>query len=451
MVVVGNAGRPRRRAWSAALRVAGVPAGVGRPEGGDPGPHGRVDTGPGPGAPIDRRSAGRELSGHRVAAVGEAAGQHRDLVELLLGEGEPGPQLRVEGGLRGGAHGHVLEGARGGDHDLVVVQSGEVLEETEGVGEVVGPHVATVHHPGEQHLVAEPTRRLDGPDVGGPGAEVEPDPVDGGVEQHAESVAGVVEECRHAHRRRAGHGSQPVVGVAQGVELGGPPVGGEGRLVEADPRRAPGTQFGEQLLVDVHQCGEERQGIERVAVRGGVGQQQERDRAEQARHGGPLGGAGLGQLVDHLRGVEVKSGVAADLGHQMVVVRVEPLGHGQRGQVDSAGLHAPGHGEVAGQGVVGDGVAVARGDRAHEDRGVEHVVVEREVVGGEEIDPGLDQPVEVGGPDLPGHAEQAVGVETSGPEPLDGPLQLAAGPDPGQTVDGGSRSGRRTSRGPPSR
>jgi hypothetical protein len=68
----------------------------------------------------------------------------------------------------------------------------------------------------------------------------------------------------------------------------------------------------------------------------------------------------LAQLGDLLGGVGREDGVRTQLGHQMVVVGVEPLRHLQRRRV----LGAARHREVAVQRVGLDGGAVAFGDRA---------------------------------------------------------------------------------------
>ena len=100
-------------------------------------------------------------------------------------------------------------------------------------------------------------------------------------------------------------------------------------------------------------------------------------------------------------------------------------------------LRAAGHGEIGGQ---VDGLAAGAEplrDRPHHDRRVQHVVVEREVVGGNVLDPRPRAATANGG----GGAQRAVACNSSGsnvalPEALDRPLQLAPNADPRKTKIG---------------
>ena len=85
-------------------------------------------------------------------------------------------------------------------------------------------------------------------------------------------------------------------------------------------------------------------------------------------------------------GFEREGGVGAELRDEVVVVGVEPLRHLQRRDVAGAA----GHGEVAVEGV-GDAGDAGAAMRADQDRGVEHVVVEREGVDRDRVQPGSRQ------------------------------------------------------------
>ncbi len=98
----------------------------------------------------------------------------------------------------------------------------------------------------------------------------------------------------------------------------------------------------------------------------GLAERQEGDRADDHRAGRNPLCASLFQLGEDLGRVEGESGVGADLGHQVVVVGVEPLGHLQRRDV----VVPAGRREVPVQ-VVGD-ARDPGGQRAEQHGGVEH-------------------------------------------------------------------------------
>src|SRR5699024_5276078 len=129
----------------------------------------------------------------------------------------------------------------------------------------------------------------------------------------------------------------------------------------------------------------------------------------------------------------------ADLGHEVVVVRVEPLGHLERGQLPGSA----GEGEVAGQverAVLLPEVREARGHRAKGDGGVEHLIVEGEVAGDGGVVRGqaeLEESCALATAQLVGGGLQVVELAASRPEGLDRPLELAVGPDPGVPEDRG--------------
>ncbi len=128
----------------------------------------------------------------------------------------------------------------------------------------------------------------------------------------------------------------------------------------------------------------------------------------------------LGEFADRLGGVRDEDRVGAQLGHQVVVVGVEPLGHLQWRDV----LGAARHGEVPVERVGVDGGPVAGRDRADGDRGVEHVVVQREVTGGDFEHPGVGELAPVLPAQLGGGAPEGVGGDGALPVALDRLLEL---------------------------
>ncbi len=138
-----------------------------------------------------------------------------------------------------------------------------------------------------------------------------------------------------------------------------------------------------------------------------------------------------------LREVRSEGRGVPELGHQMVIVGVEPLGQLQGCDRAPVDLPAAGHGEVAIEidGAVLRAEAVRNGADHH--RGVEHVVVEREVVGGEEVDPGGGQHLPVVLSDLCRCPLHFVGGDVPGPEGLERPLERSSNSDPRHPVHRG--------------
>ena len=138
--------------------------------------------------------------------------------------------------------------------------------------------------------------------------------------------------------------------------------------------------------------------------------------------------------------------VGASSRDEVVVVRVEPLDHLHRGDVEAGALGAARHREVGVEVDLAIGraavpvravPAVARRHGADRRDGVEHLVVVREGVRGDQVDPGVTHPP----PGL--EAERARGllqlrsVDLAVPIPLDGALQLAPRADARVAGDGG--------------
>ncbi len=143
--------------------------------------------------------------------------------------------------------------------------------------------------------------------------------------------------------------------------------------------------------------------------------------ADQDRPGDQSEGQGLLEFRDLLRGVGREDGAGPQLGHQVVVAGVEPLGHLQRRDVP----RAAGHREEAVQGVGVHGGPVAFGDRTDHHGRVEDVVVEGEVAGGDFGDPGGGQFLPVGAAQAGGGGPEGVGGDAALPVALDGLLELA--------------------------
>ncbi len=232
---------------------------------------------------------------------------------------------------------------------------------------------------------------------------------------------------------RAGRDAgEPQVGRPEGLELRGAAVFDERRLVEADPRRTGSVERREQLGVRLEQPVEHREPREpwrrdRAAQEKGRGAEEHRGGLDPER-------PGLLQLAERLGGLSAEGGLRADLRDQLVVVRVEPLGELERRDRHAVRLGASRHGEVALHAPTPPERPEPRGDGADGDGCVEHVVVEREVVGRDEADPGCRKAAPVVPADAGSDLQERALVDAPGPVALERPLELAVPPDAGHPV-----------------
>ncbi|MNM75770.1 hypothetical protein D3C81_875660 [compost metagenome] len=176
---------------------------------------------------------------------------------------------------------------------------------------------------------------------------------------------------------RARHLGQHRVGTHEGGARGVVQVLHQHRLIQLHPAGAQLLQFTQKLHVCTQQVVEQ---VQRVAAIGGLGQQQETDRAQQHRPRIDAQCAGFAVLGLRLVTTQFEHLIALQLGHQVVVIGVEPLGHLQRMQIHAIALQATGHGEVGIQRRMCGQLPIALRNRIEQHGGVEHVVVQAEVV-----------------------------------------------------------------------
>ncbi len=310
--------------------------------------------------------------------------------------------------------------------------------------QVGAPDVAPVHQPGHHRLVVQPPHPGQRVHSGSSGDEVDADRLDRGGRQDTERVAEVTEVARHQDVGPCVRVPQPPVRPPQRVEFDVGAVGHERGLVQLHPLGTGVVQFGQQLGVDVEEFVEFVQRGERVA-RVGVrfGQKQERHRPDQHRTGVHPQLGGLPVAGQRCPVGQREAGVRPDLRNEVVIVRVEPLGHLQRRR----GLHAARHGEVGLQRAETEPGEPGR-DRAHGHRGVQHVVVEGECVAGHRLQPGLVQAAPGVGAQPAGHLPQFGLVRAGLPVVLQCAFEFPVRPDAGPAEDGRSdawvRAGQRS-------
>ena len=384
-----------------------------------------------------------QLRRDRLRPGGETAGQGDDLADLLVGEGEPAPQLRVQPGLLG----HVVrdvEQGRGGGHGHLGAPAGQLRELVEPAGQVGPPHVVPVHGAGHEHggvLAPEELQLLGG--GGGALDEVEVQGLHPGAGQRVQQRPGGAVGRGDEQLRAPGHGGQARVGVPHGrgeLLAGDVLVRHEGRLLQLHPVRAGGGELLEQPRVHGQQLGEP---LQRVEARGGVvvglGEEEEGHRAHEDRADGEAVRGGAADVGHEPVGGGAERGLRADLGHEVVVVGVEPLGQleGSAPGV-AAGQHEA---RVEAEPALGVGeIGEAGRHRPEGHGGVQDLVVEGERRGQGRVpgaeaqlhEPAVGRQLQVGGRRL-----ELLAGRAPGPVGLQGLLQLAAAADPGVAGDGG--------------
>ena len=358
------------------------------------------------------------------------ADQH-DLRDLLPGERQPGHDGRGEVRLGVQVVRHVQQRARRRHGERA-----DRPEQRRGLrergGEVRAPHVAAVHDPGDHRLVPQPRQIRDPVRRGGRGDQVDRDGLDRGLREHRQCLAEVAEVARDQDRGPVGRLAEAGVRAAQRGQFGLGAVRRERGLVELHPLRARVGQRRQQFDVPVDQPVQQVQRREALGrARRGLGQQQERHRADEHRPGRDTEGERLAELGDGLVPDQREPGRRVQFRHQVVVVGVEPLGQLQRRHA----VPPAGRGEVGVQPGQSE-VAEPPGHGVEQHGRVEHVVVVGERVAGHGVQArGGQLPPRVRA-QFAGYRGQDVRVGAARPVRLHRALQLAARSDPGEAQHG---------------
>ena len=432
--------RGRQRGKAQALALARqpplhrqcAPGPVGR-DLGDPRAHRGIVGQRGAAARGDGIGIGRQFVGDDVRAMFEPEAQQRQFLQLLHREGEPFGHLRVELGLERQVDRRVEQRAGRGKLDLAP-RPCRRAEPVEQGRQVAFPHVAPVDRPGrdDEVFARAVEHRFE---LFGRAHQIEVKPVHRQRQGQFAVVRQPAEICRQ-HDPRAIGAAQRGIGGAQGRPRALVEIEDQRRLVDLDPLRAGRAQPRQQLAIERQDRGQQGERIEARLVR--LRQQQPGHRAEQHRPGAVAERQCLGEFAQRLGGAEGEILVRPDLGDHEVIIGVEPLGHFLRRQVAALiGTGAARHCEIDRQRILRPERAIGRGDRAEHDAGVEHLVVEREIVAGDHVDPrvALARPVR-GAQPARGVAQRAL-VDPAGPEGFQRLLELAARADAGKAEIGG--------------
>ncbi|KAI3484742.1 hypothetical protein L1887_52028 [Cichorium endivia] len=386
------------------------------------------------------RVGGEGVSGG--AGVAEGGGEGGDLGALLVGKREPVEDLGAELLLVGDGDGGVEERRRRGDLDAAGVAAESLdglLGGLESGAQVRLPDVAARDETERDDVLGVGKSGEDVLELLGGTVEVDVETGDGERLDDLEVGLELVEVGRDHDLDRGGGLGDGLVG---GLELGGVLLGAvedEDGLVDLDPLGASLGELGEHLTVDGSELLEERDGVELgvLGVLARLAEGEQGDGADEDGTGSVAGLLGLEEVVDGLGVVDLELGRLAQLGDEVVVVRVEPLLHLGGGEVDAVLLVATGHGEVGVKSIEA-GAGVLLGDEVEGVGGVEDVVVEREGTGGDNVDAGvLDELVGLETL-LLGNLEELLLGGLATPVGLKSLLDLTLRANAGVTEDGGS-------------
>ena len=200
----------------------------------------------------------------------------------------------------------------------------------------------------------------------------------------------------------------------------------EHRLVQLNPAGARGSQRAQAFGVHRQQRVEQIQPVECGSLR--LGEQEKRDRSDEHRRCLDAQRLRFPILVDRFRRRELERLAALELRDDVVIVGVEPLRHFHRGDVAASSLTPARHREVRVEVHLAPAARfpfVARRHRADHGAGIEHAVVEREVVRGDVVQPNVALQPPVPLPQLGSGGEELLAAHFAAPVPFGRALQFA--------------------------
>jgi len=348
------------------------------------------------GTGLDRLGVGLELLTDSGGALGDSLSNHDNLSGLLDSEGEPVADLSVEGLLAGEGVGDVKEGAGGGNNDTVLAELlDSVLNLLDGGLEVGLPDVTSVDNTSGENLLGAESGD-NGVELLGVADKVDVDGVEAlEVGEDINVVDDVTEVGGESDAGTLGtEGTELLIGGLEGSLGLGSEVEDKDGLVNLHILGTSGLELGQKLNVERKELLKQSDGVNGL-VTVGLGESQERDGTEDDGAGGDASGLGLKELSNGLGlGSKLELLVVLESGLHVVVVRVEPLDHFQTGDINALLLETTAHGEVLIERVEVV-LGVTLGDGSEELVVVEDLIVEGEVVAGNNIDTGilLDLPV----------------------------------------------------------
>ncbi len=383
---------------------------------------------------------------HLLAPACERGAKRRQFAHFLHREGKPAFDVVVERRLLIEIDRHMQQRTRWRDLEVIGPAFGDQrLEAIEQARQVGAPDVAPVDDAERKHQSA---RRLGGDEVElfGRAHEIE---VQAGHRQRQRQIEIVAEpaEIGRQHdlelrQRMREHGVSASERVARRLAE----IEREARFVELNPFGAVRREQAQHVDVVGKQFAQQRERIEQRVL--ALAEQQKGHRPEQYRAGLIAERLGLAVFIDWLERREREALPLGELGHHVVIVCVEPLGHFLRrravavmgvlvmgmimmGAIVIVGLalRAARQREVGFQRDLAALPAIAVGNGAEHDAGVEHVVVKREIVGRNDADAERLLARPIGDAQRRGGFAQARFVGLARPIVFEGDLEFAARAD----------------------
>ncbi|MCY1339909.1 hypothetical protein D9M69_258100 [compost metagenome] len=373
-----------------------------------------------------------QLRGDGGITLVERACQHLQLIELLGGEGQPRLQFGIEAHLMRQRHRHMQQRAGGRQPQAVAERRLHGAQRVEHAAQIGAPDIAAVDDAGGQHGMRR-QRGLPCGQLARCAHQVDMEAVDR-QRGSARGVVGGGVEVRRQQQLRA-RVAQAVVGAVEGVEPCRFQVQAQRGFVDLHPFDAARLELAEDAAVGLHQLRQQREAVEAGHV--ALGQPQVGDRANQHRaRAQALRQRFVGFLEEPCRAA-VEGGVGIQLGDQVVVVGVEPLGHFHCRLFAVAARQL----EILRQRQLRRVEAEAARQGAQQRGQAEHLVVVGEVAGshGVQAVPGLQLPVAAA--QLRGHIAQRGFAAFTAPEGLLREFQFAAFADAGKAEDMGACHG----------
>ncbi len=351
-------------------------------------------------------------------------------LQLLHGEGEPLANLLVQLRFSLQVHRTVQQRARGRqDHAVGPQDLHGLLQRGQHVQDSAPPHVPTVDNAQRQRFVrghaSQSIRQLLGPPH-----QIQMNARHGQSQSQVQILPQGPEVRRQTDRQSPRGRGQVAIGVAERFLGRVVQIERKDRLIDLDRRSPRRRQTPEDRGVDGQDSIQQRQRLEVGAL--SLAQQQERHRPQEHRAGHDPQFLRLDEFVDRLRRSQAELLIGLQFRDDIVVVRVEPLGHLHgRDRIGPAG-----HGEVGVRIHRPAGVLEPARRRPQHDRRVQDVVVEREVVARDDVDAQVPLQFPIRPADRPGCVTQLHQGRLARPVRLQGLLPLAMRPHPGESEVG---------------
>ena len=363
----------------------------------------------------------------RRIGILQRLGQQRYLGDLLRGKGQPVTQFAIQAILALQIYRTMQQRATGRDPQPVTPTGHSLWQAVQHSIEITTPDIAPVDHSHRQHL------------VGGQAINDRQQLLRSAHQIHMQTVHRQATGQSEVIFQTAEIGGQKLLQgrVLQAVVdtfIGGLPVRRQVQyqsgLVYLHPLHALGGKTIENLDIHRQQCFKQLKLVELAPL--GLAQPQITERAQHHRFDPMAQGDGLIDLLEQLGPLQTEGLATGELGDQIVVIGIKPLGHLAGERLGTVATHTPGH---AKQGIqIGRlGCAETLRHRAHHQAVGQHLVVPGEVAHRNQFQSRVPLQLPVCGAQLTPGLQQTFLFDLAGPEGLQRLFQLAVATDTGES------------------